>query len=135
MDEAVWIDTTDGDLLRQLFGHYPTLHEARFTGLEIDRSSGSVFADVEYQDETEPGDEPLRVRMRLEWHGVKELDLQVTGVEILSVQFSRDGALLTTHLVPCSGTQGKIVSERFEAVLTQAHSLRNETESIRIRMR
>ena len=132
MDDAVWIETTDGDLLRQLFGHYPTLHEAKLTSLSMDRAADRLVADIEYCDEADANDAPLRVRIRLEWLGVKLVDLNVSGVEILSIQFDRSGPLLTTYLTPCSGTQGRIVAERFEALLTQAHSLPIDAESLHI---
>ncbi len=135
MDEAVWIETTDGGLLRQLFGHYPTLHNARLTSIEVDRSRDCVLADVEYCDESEPGETPLRVRMRLEWHGIKSMDFRFQGSEIMAVSFGKVGPYLETRFAPCSGAQGSIVAEKFEAILTQAQALPSDSEGIVLKMR
>jgi len=135
MDEAVWIETTDGGLLRQLFGHYPTLHHARMTSVEVDRGRDCVLAEVEYCDETEAGEAPLRVRMRLEWHGIRSMDFRFQGSEIMAVSFGKVGPLIETRFAPCSGTQGTLVAERFEAVLTQAQALPADNDGIVFKMR
>ena len=135
MDDSVWVDTTNGGLLRQLFGHYPTLHQARMITLEVDRAADRVSADIEYVDEPDSGDAPLRVRMRLEWHGVKSADLWFQGNEIMTVRFDRTGRNLVTTFAPCSGTQGSIVADRFEAILTQAQALPTDAEGIRLKIK
>jgi hypothetical protein len=135
MDEAVWIETTDGGLLRQLFGHYPTLHNSRLTSLEVDRKRDCVFAEIEYCDEPEAGEAVLRVRIRLEWYGIHSMDFWFQGAEIMAVSFDKVGSLLATRFAPCSGAQGSIVAERFEAFLTQANALPSDSEGVILRMR
>jgi hypothetical protein len=135
MDDAVWVDTTDGGLLKQLFGHYPTLHQARICAIDIDRGKDLIAAEVEYADETDAGDAPLRVRMRLEWRGVRSLDMSFQGVEVMDIHLDRQDGLIATVLAPCTGAQGLILAERFEAILTEAQALPSDSEALRLRYR
>ncbi len=74
-DDVVWAETTDGGLLRQLFGYYPTLHDAVILEVEIDRASDRVAIIVDYNDMIgEDVTQHLSVRIRLEWHGVVSLE-------------------------------------------------------------
>ena len=135
MEDAIWIETTHGGLLRQLFGHYPTLHNARLTTIEIDRKLDLATAEIDYADETDNDDAILRVRIRLEWHGIQTMDLSFQGSEIMAISFEKQGAWIVTRFAPCVGAYGSIVAERFEAILTQAESLPVENEGVRLRFR
>jgi hypothetical protein len=105
------------------------------TSIEIDRGQDRVFADIEYCDETEVDEAPLRVRMRLEWHGIHSMDFRFQGSEIMSMRFDRFDRLICTTFAPCSGTQGSIVAENFEAILTQANALPAENDGVVLKMR
>jgi hypothetical protein len=114
--DAIWAETTSGGLLRQLFGFYPTLHDAVVDSISFDRSEDSLTMDVDYSD-GEPGETHFRVRMRLIWMGVLEVDISADDRYLYEVQFVRHGEFLETKMEGGYGIRGKIVSEGFEAVL------------------
>ena len=65
-DDAVWAETTDGGLLKQLFGFYPTLHDARILSIDIDRASDRIQMVVDYADVVGDDDgQELSARIRL----------------------------------------------------------------------
>jgi len=117
-NEIVWAETTDGGLLHQLFGYYPTLHDARVQSLSIDGTTATM--DVDYSDEPEEGVRELTVRMKLIWTEVESIDLTTydTYIEGITFQWIADG--LKTVLGQSFGIRGSIVSGGFEAQLEKA---------------
>ena len=119
-DGAVWAETTDGGLLKQLFGFYPTLHDARILEVEIDRNSDSLTITVDYCDNVgEDRTQELSARIRLEWHGIITFDLPLGELELLSIDFKRHNQYIETNLETWPGVHGTVVSDSFEAVLVQ----------------
>lgn len=121
--EAVWAQTTDGGLLHQLFGYYPTLHDAVIRTITF---GGDLWVSmiVDYRDSMEGGDAPtvnddLAARIRLEWTGVREFSFPLGDENLLNLNLSRRGDLIETTLETWPDTFGTIVSETFEAVLMQ----------------
>ena len=132
MDDAVWVDTTDGGLLRQLFGFYPTLHDARMVRLELNRKADVLTAMIEYDDQPEEGDSHLRVQIELEWKGIRVLNLDIGGTELMSMDFEKKGEDLETRFEFSSGVQGTILAAEFEARLVQSHTLPLDAESVKL---
>ena len=117
--EAVWAETTDGGLLKQLFGYYPTLHDAVLLSINIDRAADSVEIVVDYNDML--GDDHtqhLSVRIRLEWHGIDSMDLPLDCRDFYDLQFSRKGHQILTTIGTDSG-QISVVSDSVEAILVR----------------
>ena len=125
--EEVWAETTDGGLLRQLFGHYPTLHDASIRMISIDRKADMIAMTVDYRDSVGVDDrQTLAVSIRLEWRGVESMDLPIDETNVFGLDFERDGAKVVTNLEVYPGVFGKIVSETVEAVLVQVDSARTD---------
>ena len=119
-DETIWAETTDGGLLRQLFGFYPTLHDAMILSVDIDRPSDQIVMVVDYSDSTD-GEDPnqLTARIRLEWSGITSFSLPLGDEDLLSLDFSRQGDQIVTTLETWPAVFGTVVSDTFEAVLVQ----------------
>lgn len=116
-DDAVWAETTDGGLLRQLFGYYPTLHDAKILSIQFDPANDRVAMVIDYTDTVgEDLDQHLSVRIRLEWQGIVSLELPLAEVDLMGVDFDRNGTNIVTKIDTCGGS-GKVVSERLQAVL------------------
>lgn len=128
--DAVWAETTDGGLLRQLFGFYPTLHDARLRQIEIEAESRSVEFLVDYRDEPEPGgtQEPS-VRMRLRWTGVEELTMTLTESFLSNLRFDHADGRIRATFEQGFGSYGTVISERFEALLEKADPPKADSES------
>jgi len=119
-DDAVWAETTDGGLLRQLFGFYPTMHDARIVSIEIDRESDRVTMVVDYNDMIGEDDEQeLSARIRLEWSGISSFELPLGEVILMGLEFSRRDDRILTSVETYPGVFGTVLSEGVEAVLVQ----------------
>lgn len=120
--EAIWAETTDGGLLRQLFGAYPTMHNAVILGLDTDFSTRSITITVHYSDEVGEASQ-MCARINLIWTGVERADLPFADNAMMSLKFARLGNLIVSSIETSPGQFGEIVSESFEAVLKQVDPL------------
>ena len=119
-DDAVWAETTDGGLLKQLFGFYPTLHHATIVSIDIDRLSDRIALVVDYSDKAEEGEgQDLTARIRLEWQGIASFEIPLGETDLHSLSFGRKGNQIVTSLETWPGVFGKVVSESVEAILVQ----------------
>lgn len=132
MDDVVWVDTTDGGLLRQMFGFYPTLHDAKLVCLELNRKDDLLTATVEYVDQPEGGESVLRVQIELEWRKVKLMNLTIGGTELMAIDFEKKGEDLETRFEWSTGVQGTIVAAEFEARLVQSDTLPLDLETVKV---
>lgn len=114
--EEIWSQTTDGGMLHQLFGQYPTMHDAEIRGIHF--SQGKLEMVLDYA-ETLSGDPPLVARIRLEWTGVSQLDFPLGELSLLGLQLLEAGEGIEARLEMWPGVYATIVSESFEAILMQ----------------
>lgn len=135
VNETIWAETSAGGLLKQLFGCYPTVFEAKVLSIEIHRPSEMVLMELEYRETTEMEEgQKLTARIRFEWSNVHQLDLPMDFDEVMNVEFRKGNDHLVTLLEVGPGVFGQVVSERFEAVLVKLDpGPRDETAWIRLR--
>lgn len=112
--------------MRQLFRHYPTLHEAPIRELEVRASEQTAFMVVDYADTDDGGRTPLTARIRLEWTGLKSIELPLSETELFGLSFAQRDGLVETRLELSAGVFGVVVSEGFEAVLMQMDASRED---------
>lgn len=112
--DAVWAETEDGGLLHQLFGFYPTLHDATVRTITYHRDGDRLEMVVDYEDEAE-GDTPLRARISLTWTGVDRATLGLTDNFVSGLHFKRQGDRIVTHLKTMDQTDGTVVADHLEA--------------------
>jgi hypothetical protein len=119
-DDAVWAETTDGGLLKQLFGFYPTLHDARILSIDLDRAGDRIQMVVDYADIVGDDDgQELSARIRLEWIGIASFTLPLGDTELVSLDFDRQDQQILTTIETWPGVFGSVVSESIEAILVQ----------------
>lgn len=119
-DDAVWAETTDGGLLKQLFGYYPTLHDAKILSIDIDRASDRIAMVVDYNDMIgEDHTQQMSVRIRLEWKGITNFELPLGDKDLIGLDFGRQENQIVTSIETWFGVFGKIVSDTVEATLVQ----------------
>lgn len=135
VNETIWAETSAGGLLKQLFGCYPTVFEAKVLSIEIHRPSEMVLMELEYRETTEMEEgQKLTARIRFEWSNVHQLDLPMDFDEVMNVEFRKGNDHLVTLLEVGPGVFGQVVSERFEAVLVKLDpGPRDESAWIRLR--
>lgn len=114
--DAVWAETGDGGLLHQLFGYYPTLHDATIQSVSYSRAADRLEMILDYEDEAE-GDAPLRARISLTWTGVESALLGMEDRSLMSLRFRRAGGKIVTRLKTLDQTDGEVVAEGVEARL------------------
>jgi len=118
-DDAVWAETTDGGLLKQLFGFYPTLHDAVILSVAIDRDADIVHMVVDYRDMIGEDDtQHLSARIRLEWHGIESVELPFAERDLYFLDFGRKGDQIVTT-IEMTGGIGTVISDSVEAILVQ----------------
>ena len=118
--DAVWAETTDGGLLKQLFGSYPTLHDALVVSIEMDRASDTAQITVDYEDVSDEDDtQLLSARIRLEWQGVEALEIPLGYDDMFGLSFRRSGDKIRTDIEMWPGIFGYVISDTVEAVLIQ----------------
>jgi hypothetical protein len=119
-EDAVWAETTDGGLLRQLFGYYPTLHDATVVSIEIDRAADRMEMVLDYEDMVgEDVTQHLCARIRLQWDGIESFDLPLGYEDLMGLDFGRKGERILTTLEVWPGVFGSVVSDSVEAILVQ----------------
>jgi hypothetical protein len=119
-EDAVWAETTDGGLLKQLFGYYPTLHDARMLSIEIDRAEDTIHMVVDYNDMVgDDDDQELSARIRIEWHGITSFEVPLGDIDLVSLDFSRQGNQIETSIETWPGVFGTVISDTVEAILVQ----------------
>lgn len=124
-NEVVWSETTDGGILKQLFGYFPTMHDARIRSLEIDRPSDRVTMVVDYEDfvgELADRNE-LSVRIVMEWRRVRAVELTVSENYLMGMELKRNGDLVRADFQTGFGAFGFIEGEGFEARLEKVDPL------------
>lgn len=118
-EETVWAETTDGGLLKQLFGYYPTLHDAVLRLIEINPAADLITMDVDYQDMVgEDSGQDMKVRIRLEWRGIESFELPLDIKYFGGIGFKRRGDKIVTSL-EFMGEFGSVTSETVEALLVK----------------
>ena len=122
-NESVWETTSDGALLKQLFGYWPTMHDASVLSIDVIQADRRVNIVLDYVDLVQDEQDELRVRVRMEWEGVKELDLPMGELDLGSMSFGSQGDLIRTGLDFGMDGAGHILAERVEAFLMQVDPL------------
>jgi hypothetical protein len=115
-NDAVWAETLDGGLLHQLFGFYPTLHDATIRSITYSRKSDELAMVLDYEDESE-GDAPLQARISLSWTGVKRMTLGIEDNFLTGLTFKRNGNQIVTLLKTMDQADGEVISDTVEARL------------------
>ncbi|HLK15818.1 MAG TPA: hypothetical protein VKT78_13525 [Fimbriimonadaceae bacterium] len=119
--DAVWAETEDGGLLHQLFGFYPTLHDARVRTVSYNRARDALEITLDYEDEAE-GDRSLRARITFSFTGIRSIKMSFDDNFILGLQFHRRDALILTYFQGL----GEVVAESVEAKLAAMDPLPDE---------
>lgn len=117
MDEndAVWVEMPEGGLLRDLFGFWPTFHNAVLRSVEFDPASERLLMTVDYADEAVDGDSELEVVVEFIFGGVQSVDLGLRGNDVDQIRFRKRSDFIETNMEFCDGSEGKIVSETVDA--------------------
>ena len=127
-DETAWAETTDGALLKQLFGYYPTLRDARIRRVDLSPGSDSIEMTIDYHDTVDDGGDSLTVRIVLVWGAVRTMELNVSSNYLSATTIRQVDGCFRGEFEFGFGAHGFIESERFEARLEKVDPASVEDE-------
>ena len=89
--------------------------------------------EVDYSDTPDEAvHSSLTVRIRLEWTGVSRFEIPMGHEDLLSIGFGKEEDQLVTILETWPGVFGKVISDRFEAILVKVDpGIQDETVWLR----
>ena len=122
---AVWKSIEGSNALLEIYGYYPTLHDACIVGIDVYFEGRQLTAAIEYSDlvETEGRDKDNRVtkatKIIMRWNGVAEANVRIHGNDVYHLSFSKKGGKIATDLISGWGVSGTIVADFIEVVSIQ----------------
>lgn len=133
--EEVWGETTDGGLLKELFGQFPTLRESRLSDITFVPRDDAIELLVDYTDAVHEGPDSLSVRIRMVWKGIQGLSLPVSDGYVSNLTLQRRGDLIRAEFEFGFEQFGYIESESLEAKLEKVDPLVEGDKPIVLRYR
>lgn len=118
--KSIWEAIPGSGELREIYGYYPTLHDANVVDLRVEFETKSLYIAFEYCDLAQKPCEPEESQCRLigiRWTNVEKSALTLDGNDIYHVDFTQVGNMIETTFASCFGIFGSILSEQIEVVL------------------
>ena len=115
--EEVWRSISGSDRLYDIYGYFPTFHDAKIRKINVSFDRKKIALVLLYSDLR--GDsisrESIKVQTEIGWIGVREADLKWYSEYLYGVKFARHGSEIRTSLTPYSfGCDGDITSTTVE---------------------
>ncbi len=114
---AIWETIPGAAPLFELYGYWPTLHDAVVRGLKVGFAERELTLVMDYSDlvlgrENEPS---TRTRITMRWFGITESTLRLHNGDLYGIGFTRANGFLETHFEDyCYGLDGAITAEGVE---------------------
>lgn len=131
----IWKTIEGSQELFDLYGYYPTLHDACVTDFDVSFEEKKIVLTFEYSDlvgdepETGPGDESLATRIVMCWNAVAEAKLQKYNNDIYDIAFQKIDGNIKTEFSRSYGIGGYIISENI-GVISVEESKRHEMPDV-----
>ncbi len=131
--DQVWQSIKGAEKLYEIYGYYPTLHDANITNFDVRFESKEIILTFEYADEVEEKQEPDEydghTKIILCWHEVVESKLRLYANEIYHYEFQQKGQLIETRFSHTYGIDGYILAQRID-LISVSPSLRNQMADV-----
>ena len=126
---AYWATIPGSDKLLEIYGYYPTFHDASAVAFHYDGNSQSLTIAFEYWDEVkdEIDEEQGKWKITLRWIGVLAVDLKSEGTDISNVDFLPGTHEVVTTLAENYGLYGTITSKSVEVVSVDVPTERSQS--------
>lgn len=129
--EALWASSADGELIRQLFGYAPSLHDALLREIRwIDHDK--VRLTLDYRDKPEGFEQPLSVRLALTWAGDVQLNLNLESGDILHFDLRRKSRRIVASFQGESHVQGEVSANELGIELVRVDPPEVDERSVRV---
>lgn len=120
--KAIWKTIKGSQELFDLYGYYPTLHDASVTDFDVKFENREIVLTFEYSDlvgdepEIKPGDKGLATKIVISWLNVSEAKLQKYNNDIYHISFQKLADGIKTDFSQSFGIGGYIISDNIEVV-------------------
>jgi hypothetical protein len=116
---AIWEITPGAAPLFEIYGYWPTLHDAVVRELKIGFAERELTLVVDYSDlvlgREDESDTHTRITMR--WFGITESTLRLHNSDLYGIGFTRANGFLETQFEDyCYGLDGTITAEGIEVI-------------------
>ena len=126
--DQIWQSIKGSEKLYEIYGYYPTLHDANITNFDIRFESKEIILAFEYADGVEKKQEPDEydgyTQIILCWCDVIEAKLRLYANEIYQYEFHRRDHLIDTRFSHSYGVDGYILAQGID-LISVAPSLRD----------
>jgi hypothetical protein len=115
--QVIWETIPGAAPLFEIYGYWPTLHDAVVRELKIGFAERELTLVVDYSDlvlgrEDEPD---IRTRITMRWFGITESTLRLHNSDLYGMEFTRANGFLETQFEDyCYGLDGTITSKGLE---------------------
>ena len=133
--QAIWETIPGAKSLFEIYGYWPTLHDAVVRELKVGFAERELTLVVDCSDLVlGRGNEPnTRTRITMRWFGITESTLRLYNCDLYGMEFTRANGFLETHFEDyCYGLDGTITSEGLEVTHIKLSSVRPDDERIEL---
>lgn len=115
--QALWQTIPGAKPLFEIYGYWPTLHDAVVRELKVGFEERELTLVIDYSDlvlgcENDPN---TRTRITMRWFGITESTLRLHNGDLYGIEFSHSNGFLETHFEDyCYGFDGAITAEGVE---------------------
>ena len=115
--ESIWQTIPGAEPLFEIYGYWPTLHDAVVRELKVGFAKRELTLVMDYSDlvlghEDEPN---TRTRIKMRWFGITESTLRLHNGDLYGIDFTHTNGFLKTQFEDyCYGLDGAITAEGVE---------------------
>lgn len=116
-NQEIWKTVKGAEKLFEIYGYYPTLHDAVIENIIINFEKKEFRLTVWYSDLTEPDDKSGSTRFTIGWRNVQKADFDWYDKDLLGMKFSKSGEFIKTKFRDYGfGFDGELISGEIEIV-------------------
>jgi hypothetical protein len=131
---SVWKEISGAEDLINIYGYYPTLHDACVVDIQVQFEDKSLYIVFEYCDLVQkPGveEESECTLIGIRWKDVVKSDLKIDGNDIDDIDFRKIGDFIETKFSLCFGIYGSILARTIEVVRLDGSQREHHTDENR----
>ncbi|WP_309714609.1 hypothetical protein [Armatimonas sp.] len=133
--QAHWQTIPGAKPLFEIYGYWPTLHDAIVRELKVGFTGRELTLVMDYSDlvlgrENEPN---ICTRITMRWFGITESTLRLHNGDLYGIGFTHANGFLETHFKDyCYGLDGAITAEGVEVIHIDLSPVRPDDQLIEI---